>query len=180
MSELELIDGCKRKDPKAQRLLYEQYADKMLSVCVRYVCDRDVAEDMLQEGFIKIFNKIDSFRGEGIFGGWVRRVFVTTCLEYIRRNDPLKYNADIEDYGYLEDKGYESIISKLNSDDLMNCIAKLPSGYRTVFNLYVIEGYSHHEIAKMMNIKENSSQSQLVRARRLLQKEILILTGSRY
>ena len=179
MSEAELIERCKRRDPNAQRLLYEQFANKMLSVCVRYVSDLNVAEDMLQEGFIKIFDKIGSFRSEGSFAGWIRRIFVTTCLEYIRKNDPLKHNTDIEEYGYIEDKVNESVVSRMSADDLMSCIKRLPAGYRTVFNLYVIEGYSHNEIAKMMNIRESSSQSQLVRARRILQKEVTNLMGPR-
>ena len=179
MSETELIEGCKQRDPHAQRLLYEQFADKMLSVCVRYVSDLSTAEDMLQEGFVKIFNKIGSFRGEGSFAGWIRRIFVTTCLEYIRKSDPLKYNTDIEECGYIEDNVNESVVSRMSADDLMNCIRRLPAGYRTVFNLYVIEGYSHNEIAKMMDIRESSSQSQLVRARRILQREVTDLMGLR-
>lgn len=172
MGEPELIEGCKRKDPKAQRSLYEQYANRMLSVCIRYVSDYELAEDMLQEGFVKIFNKVETFRGEGSFAGWIRRIFVTTCLEYLRKNNPLKFNIDIEEYRDIEDGTNISAISKLNADDLMQCIDRLPVGYRTVFNLYAIEGYSHKEISQMLKIKENSSQSQLTRARKLLQREI--------
>lgn len=175
MSELELIEGCKRRDPDAQHSLYEQYANQMLSVCIRYVSDRDIAEDMLQEGFIKIFNKIGTFRGEGSFAGWLRRIFVTTCLEYLRKNDPLKFNTDIEEYRDIEDSTNVSVMSKLSAEDLMGCIERLPAGYRTVFNLYAIEGYSHKEISKILKIRESSSQSQLVRARRLLQKEVTAL-----
>ena len=180
MDERELIAGCKRKDPVSQRLLYAAYAPKMLSVCYRYVNDMDTAKDVMQEGFVKVFTKIDTYSGEGAFAGWVRRIFVTTSLEYMRKNNSIRFSVSVDDCEDIEDEVTVSVLSRLTTDDLMACISKLPSGYRTVFNLYAIEGYSHNEIAGILNIKESSSQSQLVRARRILQENVKSIIGYDY
>jgi len=180
MDEKDLIAGCKRRDPLSQRLLYTAYAPKMLSVCNRYVNDIDTAKDVLQDGFVKVFTKIDTYSGEGAFAGWVRRIFITTSLEYLRQNNALRFSMSADDYENIEDEFNTSVLSQLTVDDLLACIAKLPSGYRTVFNLYAIEGYSHSEIANMLNIKESSSQSQLVRARRILQENVKSIIGYDY
>ncbi len=172
MNELDFIFGCKENDPKSQRLLFEKYAPRMLSICRRYVTDFETAQDLLQEGFIKVFTKIETYSGEGSFAGWMQRIFVTTSLEYLRRNNMMKDRISIDECENIEDEIHPSVLSKLTTDDLLECIRQLPSGYRTVFNLYAIEGYSHSEIAKMLSISESSSQSQLVRARKILQRNV--------
>ncbi len=179
--EQSLINGCLRGDAKSQRLLYTTYAPVMLGVCRRYVNnDPDTAQDLLQEGFVKLFTHIGSYKGEGSFAGWVRRIFVTTSLEYLRQNNVFKLNVPVEDCALMEDDMNPSVLSKISADELYDCIARLPAGYGTVFNLYVVEGYSHSEIAAMLNIKESTSQSQLTRARKILQKMITSVNEQMY
>lgn len=178
--EQQLITGCKEGKSWAQKAIYDRYAAAMMSVCVRYVTDRETARDLLQEGFIKLFTKIDSFTGAGAFGGWVRRIFVTTSLEYLRQNDALKQSASIEEYGNYIENDDVTVLQKISADDLMACIAQLSDGYRTVFNLYAIEGYSHAEIAEILGISEATSRSQFMRARKILQKNVLSLHGTEY
>jgi RNA polymerase sigma factor (sigma-70 family) len=170
--EQRLIAGCKNAEPWAQRQVYELYASAMLSVCVRYVNDKETARDLLQDGFIKIFMKIDTYSGIGSFAGWMRRIFVTTALEYLRQNDALKQSESIDNYEYSIENADISILEKISADDLMQCVTELPNGYRTVFNLYAIEGYSHTEIANILTISENTSRSQFMRARKLLQQKV--------
>ena len=169
VEEHDLIAGCKREEMWARKELYERYAGTMLSLCVRYVGDRDVARDVLQDGFYKVFTKIGDYSGAGSFEGWMKRIFVTTALEQLRekRFSPItgEYEESIEDTG-------TSVFEKLSADDLHRCIAGLPDGFRTVFNLYAVEGYSHTEIAEMLNIKEVTSRTQYMRARQILQKNI--------
>lgn len=178
--EQELIAGCIEGKSWAQRAIYDRYAPSMMSVCVRYVADRETARDLLQEGFIKLFTKIESYSGTGAFGGWVRRIFVTTALEYLRQNDALKQSTDIDEVGYHIENDEISVLEKISADDLMACVAQLSDGYRTVFNLYAIEGYSHAEIADMLGISEGTSRSQFMRARKILQKSVLSLHGNEY
>jgi len=178
--EQELIAGCIEGKSWAQRAIYDSFAPAMMSVCVRYVADRETARDLLQEGFIKLFTKIESYSGTGAFGGWVRRIFVTTALEYLRQNDALKQSADIDEVGYHIENDEISVLEKISADDLMACVAQLSDGYRTVFNLYAIEGYSHAEIADMLGISEGTSRSQFMRARKILQKSVLSLHGHEY
>lgn len=180
MNEQDLIAGCKNKDPYYQKILYETFAPKMLGVCRRYADNLETAEDILQDGFVKIFLKMDSYTGNGAFAGWVRKIFITTALEYLRQNNLMRFNVPIDEIENMEDELNISVFSRLTENDLMACIADLPSGYRTVFNLYAIEGYSHYEIGKMLNIKESSSQSQLVRARKILQKRVQSIIGQDY
>jgi len=170
--EEQLIAGCKEGKPRAQKELFEQYASAMLSVCIRYVNDRETAQDLLQEGFIKLYTKIDTYSGNGSFDGWVRRIFVTTSLEYLRQNNALKRSLSIEEYSHLITDHYMDVMDKLSADDLMDCISKLPDGYRTVFNMYAIEGYSHSEIAEQLEISESTSRSQFMRARNILQQNV--------
>jgi len=180
MSDQELIEGCRSNDPLSQQALYEAYAPKMMSICYRYVNDTDIAKDLLQDGFVKVFTKIDTYTGDGNFAGWIRRIFVTTALEYLRQNVSMKFHVPIDEHDYIEDDLNVSALSQLTAEELLACIAKLPPGYRTVFNLYAIEGYSHGEIAQLLKIKESSSQSQLVRARGILQKNVRSIMGQDY
>ena len=178
--EQQLIAGCIEGKPRAQKELFEQYASVMLSVCVRYVNDRETAKDILQDGFIKLYSKIDTYSGTGSFAGWIRRIFVTTALEYLRQNDALKQSASIEEYSNSIVDEKITVLDKISADDLLDCISRLPEGYRTVFNLYAIEGYSHSEIAGMLGISESTSRSQYMRARNILQKNVQLLIGQEH
>jgi len=174
MEERQLIEGCIRGESVARKRLYELYATTMMGVCQRYVCSRETARDLLHDGFVKLFTKIHTYSGTGSFSGWVRRVFVTTALEHLRRNDALKYSSDIENYEFQEDDHNISAFESLTAKDLYDCIAKLPDVYRIVFNMHAIEGYMLVEIAKELDISENTVRSRYARARQLLQKELRI------
>src|ERR1700748_2108167 len=145
----ELLTRCRAGERVAQELLYKQFASKMMGVCIRYATDRMEAEDMLQNGFIKVFNKIADFRGEGSFEGWVRRIMVHSSIEYYRRNHKLLLVADLEDTG-REPSAAPAVAAKMDAGDLMALIQQLSPGYKMVFNLYAIEGYSPREISGMM------------------------------
>ena len=171
LSEETMIKGCAKGDPDCQRALYENFKSKMYGICLRYSKDQHLAQDLLQEGFINVYRKIDSFRFEGSFEGWMRRVFVNVSLEHHRR---LVYMYPIQELSKNgHDEEAEEIISQMAYDDLLALLHKLPSGYRTVFNLYAIEGFSHKEIAEKLGISEGTSKSQLARSRVALQKMIL-------
>jgi RNA polymerase sigma-70 factor (ECF subfamily) len=170
----QLIKECVKKDIRAQKRLYDKYAPLMMSVCLRYVKDRDIAQDLLQDGFIKLFDKIHTYSGSGSFVGWMRKIFVNTALEYLRHNNVFKHSTDI-DAAYNIESENESPIDMISTDELMRCITELPTGFRTVFNMFAIEGYSHAEIAELLGIQEGTSRSQYARARILLQQKILKL-----
>ena len=171
MTEKELIDNCRKNNPIAQRALYDKYARKMMAVCLRYGSDYDTAQDLMQEGFIKVFTAIDSYTGNGSFEGWIRRIFINTALEYLRRNDILRETVDIDDSEPMQEIDY-STVEQMSADELMELVAELPTGFRTVFNLFVVEGYNHKEIGEMLGITESTSRSQLTRAKKWLQKRI--------
>ncbi len=165
-----IIQGCVRGDRKAQKLLYDLYSRKLFTICLRYASDYHIAEDFLQDGFVKIFTNISSYRGTGSFEGWMKRIVVNVCIEHYRKNKPLiaigeKHIPDLLDLD-------ADVISRINHDDVIKMLQSISPGYRTVFNLYVIEGYSHQEIAEKLGISEGTSKSQLARARYLLQKKI--------
>ena len=168
ISEPDLIQGCIINDRRMQEELYSRFAPKMYSVCLRYAGNAEEAEDILQEGFIKIFKKISSFRSEGSFEGWIRRIFVNTSIEHFRRKTYLQPISEQEE-NTLEGKSL-SILDKLAERDIIQLIQQLSPGYRTVFNMYVIEGYTHKEIGEMLGISEGTSKSQLSRAKVILQE----------
>ena len=170
-SEQQLIDLCIKGDRNAQRVIYDRLASRMFPVCIRYVSDRTVAEDILQDGFITLFSKIDSYKGNGSFEGWARKIFVNTALMYLRKKDALKMSEELENARHLS-SDLSSQMQNIGYKELMKLITSLPPGFRTVFNMYVIEGYSHKEIADMMNITETTSRTQLSRARLWLQSKI--------
>ncbi|GIV31461.1 MAG: DNA-directed RNA polymerase sigma-70 factor [Saprospiraceae bacterium] len=163
MSEKELVEACLRGERKAQRELYEQYAPLMLAVCRRYVGTLEDAEDVMIEGFWKVFHKLDSYKGEGSFEGWIRRIMINECLMFLRRKDPLRFSAEISDR--REFTREPSVVSRLQTEQILALLDELPSGYRTVFNLYAIEGYKHREIAELLGISINTSKSQYLLAR---------------
>ena len=167
----ELISSSKENDRKAQRGLFDFLAPKMYPVCIRYVGDRDTAQDILQDGFVTLFAKLDSYSGEGSFEGWARKIFVNTALMYLRKTDALKLSTDIDEARSLS-SGDPSALQKIGYQELLRLIAELPPGFRTVFNMYVVEGYSHKEIGEALGISEVTSRSQLQRARKMLQDKI--------
>ncbi|MCU0358323.1 MAG: RNA polymerase sigma factor [Cyclobacteriaceae bacterium] len=169
-SEQELISGCLKRNRSAQQKLYERFSSKMYALCYRYVRDSMEAEDILVTAFTKIFERIDQFKGEGSFEGWIRRVVVNEALSYLRRNRSMYLETDLEAANREPD--YDSIGNHLEAEDLMRMIQELPTGYRIVFNMYAIDGYSHKEIAEELGISENTSKSQLSRARAHLQKQL--------
>ena len=167
-NEDELIKGCVRRERNAQKRLYDSYSSKMYALCCRYVKDSMEAEDVLVTAFTKILDRIDQYKGEGSFEGWIRRVVVNESLTYLRRNRSMYIETELEAADREPD--YQQISDHLEAEDLLNMIQELPAGYRIVFNLYAIDGYSHKEIAEQLNISENTSKSQLSRARVFLQK----------
>lgn len=175
----ELIKRCKAGERKAQELLYRQFASKMLGVCSRYAAGRMEAEDMLQNGFIKVFQKMDDYRGDGSFEGWMRRIMVHGSIEYYRKHHKMMQVAGLEDADN-ELSVNPLATAKLAAEDLLALIQQLPPGYRIVFNLYAIEGYSHKEIAAITGITEGASKSQLSRARAVLKQQIIKLEGKKY
>ena len=166
-----LVAGCKKNESWARKKLYELYAPAMLGLCVRYTNDYDKAKDVLHEGFIRIFTKVNTYSGEGSLNGWMRRVFITTALEFLRSEKSWQYIDIVDQETTIE--GFEnSAVEKLSAEDVLKCISELPKGCQLVFNLFAVEGYSHAEIARMLNIKEGSSRSQFARAKQLLQDKI--------
>ena len=166
-----LVEGCKRGDRRSQKAVYDQLSGKMFAVCLRYMDDKEAAEDILQDGFVTLFTKLDSYSGEGSFEGWARKIFVNTALMSLRKNDVLRQTEDVDAaWNITADTPTE--IEDIGYKELMKMIASMPPGFRTVFNMYVLEGYSHKEIAESLGISEATSRSQLQRARTLLQNKI--------
>ncbi len=170
VAETDLIRGCLDGNRRMQKQLYDQFSSKMYAVCLRYMGNADDAQDVLQEGFIKIYKNLERFRGDGSFEGWVRRIFVNTAIEQIRKK---KIDVSITE---KEEETIEfktiSAIDKINEKDLLKIVQELSPGYRTVFNLYIVEGFGHKEIEEMMGISEGTSKSQLARARMILQEKL--------
>lgn len=171
MTENQIVQGCIAGSVHCQKQLYIQFAPKMMAICMRYSASKEEAEDMLQEAFIRVFSKIDTFKQDGPLGAWVRRVVVNTAAEVYRKEKKHNLNRDVEDHLYgMYSRDY--IIEQLAANDLMAVIRQLPEGYRVVFNLYAIEGYSHKEIGDMLSISESTSKSQYSRARAAIRKAI--------
>lgn len=170
ISEPDLIRGCIDRDRRMQEELYNRFSPKMYAVCLRYSNNTDDAQDLLQEGFIKIYKNLDRFRAEGSFEGWVRRVFINTSIEHYRRKVNLFSTSEKEE-NLIEDSSWNAL-DKLAEKDIIKLVQELSPGYRTVFNMYAIEGYSHKEIGNMLGINEGTSKSQLARAKGILQKKI--------
>ncbi len=170
MPESEMIEGCLRNDRKSQEKMYKTFASRMMGVCMRYSKNRETAEDILQEGFIKAFRALASFRKEGSFEGWLRKIMVRTALEHFRKEVRFFPLSQIDAAKHTA--GEEEILSRMNTKEVMEKIMDLPPGYRTVLNLYVIEGYNHAEIGEMLGISEGTSKSQLSRARDVLKQTL--------
>ncbi len=171
MDEQALIKDCLKGNPIAQRKLFEKFAPKMMSVCLRYMRDAQEAEDVLQDGFIKVFQKLNAYENTGSLEGWIRRIMVNTALDQIRRNSKFGYTEDVMEVGYkIENNDFA--VEGLMAQDLMKLINQLPEGYKVVFNMFAIEGYSHKEIADMLGITESTSKSQYSRARAYLREKL--------
>lgn len=164
-----LLEQCKREERKAQKELYERFAPTMLAVCRRYVTHLEIAEEMLSNGFIKAFRYIGQFENKGSFEGWLRKIMVRECLDYVRSKKDFIISVD-EFTPNIEP--YENASTHLETNELLALIDELPAGYREVFNLYVMEGFKHHEIGDMLGISENTSKTQLMKAKLALQKRI--------
>lgn len=165
------IKRLKKKDKKAQELFYHQLAPKMYGICIRFSSNQADADDILQEGFIKVFTHLKGYRGEGSLEGWVRKTILNTAINFYKKRVKQGYPVELE---YLKSKPNEKtfIIEKMAADELLKLIRELPDGYRTVFNLNIIEGYTHKEIGKMLEISPNTSKSQLSRAKETLRNRI--------
>lgn len=175
--EAELIEGCRRNDRTAQKALFDRMAPKMLSVCRRYVRDHMEAEDVLVVSFTKVFERIGQFKGDGSFEGWVRRIVVNESLTFLRKNKVMYLETDLETAERESEP--TSTDTDLEAEDLMKLIQELPAGYRMVFNLYAIDGFSHKEIAEQIGITESTSKSQLSRARMHLQARLQTMEQDR-
>lgn len=160
-----------------QEELYNRFSPKMYAVCLRYAGSPEEAEDILQEGFIKIFKKLGSYRGDGSFEGWIRRIFVNTAIEHFRRKRYLQPVTEKEE-NTIEGKSL-SVLDNLAEKDILDLVRKLSPGYRTVFNMYVVEGYTHKEIGDMLGISEGTSKSQLSRAKVILQDMVRTMIDQR-
>jgi RNA polymerase sigma-70 factor (ECF subfamily) len=168
MSADEIMDGLRKQDRTAQRKLYELYSPLMFSVCRRYLWSREDAEEALVSGFFKVFSQIDFFSGTGSFEGWIRRIMVNESLMLLRKRQPLHFPGDeVEFHDYPDSFSIESEIS---AREILEILDELPPGYRTIFNLYVMEGLKHHEISELLGISINTSKSQLVLAKEKLRK----------
>ena len=172
MTEEAILQGCLHNHPVAQRELYNRFSPKMLAVCYRFAHNREDAEDMLQEAFIKVFSQIHTFQNKGAFEGWIRRIIVHTCINHLKKNKRFNESVDIINASAIQVRE-ESIPSIVQAKQIVECIRLLPIGYRTVLNLYAIEGYSHKEIAEMLDIEESTSRSQYTRAKQMLEEILL-------
>lgn len=172
MTEEALLKGCLNSDATAQRELYNKYSSKMLAVCYRFSQSREDAEDMLQEGFIKVFLQIHTFENRGSFEGWIRRIVVHTCINILKKNKKFNESVDIIHATGAQIRE-ESVPAIIQAKQVVECIRMLPIGYRTVLNLYAIEGYNHREIANILGIEESTSRSQYTRAKAMLENILI-------
>ena len=171
MTEKDIIEGCKCADRKAQKALFDTFSPKMLGVCLRYVKNREDAEDVMIEGLYKAITKINSYSGNGSFEGWIRRIVVNESLMLLRKKNVLKHSVEIQPN--LDHSEAITVEDKLIAEDLLKLLDTLPTGYRTVFNLYVLEGYKHREIAELLGVSINTSKSQLILARKKMEALVL-------
>ena len=171
-----MVTECVQGNPRAQRALFERFAPKMMAVCLRYSKDREQAEDVLQDGFVKVFMKLSDFKSEGSLEGWIRRVMVNTALDQLRKNGKLLGDISTDDVAYKLEHN-DPIEENLMAEDLMKLVLAMPEGYKVVFNMFAIEGYSHAEIAATLGITESTSKSQYSRAKAYLRERIERMNG---
>ncbi|MEP6583016.1 MAG: sigma-70 family RNA polymerase sigma factor [Ginsengibacter sp.] len=172
MTEEQMLEGCLKNNASVQEVLYNRFSPRMLGVCYRFARNREDAEDMMQEGFIKVFSQIHQFRGQGALEGWIRRIIVHTCINILKKNKKFSDSVDLFHASAMH-LNEDNIPSLLQAKQVVECIRLLPLGYRTVLNLYAIEGYSHREIASILDIEESTSRSQYTRAKSMLEDILL-------
>jgi RNA polymerase sigma factor (sigma-70 family) len=175
VKEESILKGCKEGKRSAQKQLYDQYVSVMFAICLRYAKSQDEAEDLLQEGFLKVFQNINSFRQQGSLEGWIKRIMVNHALNHYKKTRKSLFFEDVDEINELEilDRDEENELTEpIQPEKLLEFIQSLPEGYKMVFNLYVFENYGHKEIAATLNISENTSKTQLMKARRHLQKKV--------
>lgn len=168
MLDDKIIQKCIQGDRNAQRELYNFYASRMRGICIRYARSDFEAEDIFQDSFIKVFTNLKNFNNQGSFDGWIRRIVTNTAIDHYKKNLNLSKHIQYEDSDNEEIAEGEEIIGDLNAKDLLKVLSELPPGYKLIFNLYAIEGYTHKEIAEQLNIAESTSKSQLTKARRFI------------
>ncbi len=179
MSEQELIDACVKNDRKAQRELYDRFSRQMMAVCLRYAGNPTDASDMMQEGFIRVFEKLEQYKGDGALGGWIRRVMVNSALLQIRKEKKHSFTDEIDEETNVVSTSFD-VFSKMAADEILQLVQNLPTGYRTVFNLFAIEGYSHKEIAEQLGISESTSKTQFHKAKIQLRLDLAALEESEH
>lgn len=169
LSEAELVKACLEGNSEARRALYDRYSSKLWVVCLRFARNRMIAQDLFQEGFIRIFENLSSYQGQGSFEGWLRRIMVNTSINYYKKHK--RHLSDQDSNDTVPERWYDSdVIDTLSADELLEMVQSLPDSHRVVFNLFVLEGYSHKEIADLLGITENTSKSRMFRSRLMLQE----------
>lgn len=169
MTQIEhIIEGCKKRNRKAQKELYDMFAPAMLGVCMRFTCNYQEAEDMMQEGFLKVLLHIDEYSGKGAFVAWMRKIMVNTAITHYNKNLRHHHAYDITEVKESRISDNDAPEPEFTQEELLNVVAELSPGYRMIFNLYAVEGYKHKEIAEMLNIDINTSKSQYSRARKII------------
>jgi len=171
MTDLELAEQCLSGNPKAEKLLYERFSGQMFAVCKRYLANQQEAEDVFHEAMIITFTKLKSWRKEGPLGGWIRRITVNQCINHLKKNKKM-WTSEIGDLSQVRDASVDEIFNHMHTADILKCIAELPLGYRTVFNLFAIEGFSHQEIAQQLGISESTSKTQFLKSKLRLQEKL--------
>lgn len=168
----DIIEGCIRNDRKMQKVLYDKFASKMFAVCLRYAKDRDDAADILQDGFLKVFTKIDQYSGDGSFEGWIRRVMVNTSITHYYQNKKFNEQQNIDEINETEIEDYDFKEADFSNEELMGAVQTLPDSYRIVFNMFAIEGFKHKEIAETLNVEVSTIKTQYHRAKKMLQEKL--------
>ena len=179
MTEAELIAGCVKENKACQEELYYRFSGRMYALCLRYAGNRQEAEDMMIEGFLKVFDNINKFRMEGSFDGWIRKIIVNTALYHLKLKKNLFVNLNNENHENIfsnDEDDDTNALNRISAAEITQMISEIPAGYRTVFNLFVVDGYSHKEIGELLNITESTSRSQLTKARKLLKNKIKVST----
>lgn len=171
LNEETLISECIKNNRIAQKELYDRYASKLMGICIRYTNSREDAEDVLIEGFTSIFQKLKMFKGEGSFEGWMKRIMVNAAISHFRQNSKYRFHLDIADVVNVSQKE-ETVIEKMEAKRIIDIVNTMPEGYKVIFNLFAVEGFTHREIGEMLNISEGTSKSQFSKGRKWLQNKI--------
>lgn len=171
MTDNQLVEACKKGDSRAQQELFNRFAGKMMALCSRYARRSEEAQDMLQEGFIKVFDKLEQYKGEGALGGWIRMIMINTALIHLRKDKNWHMREDLTEVTEFNQHDF-GVLEELAAEDLLKLIQELPPGYKVVFNLFAIEGYSHKEIAEQLSISESTSKTQFHKAKAWLKKKL--------